>query len=91
MSILDYIDTLNLNLKVNCRISPDSPSSRFYASIDGIGIMKDGMLRGTFGNGETPEAAIKDYCKEITGEKIAIGAYTANRKEMIVPYLTYEP
>lgn len=60
-------------------------NGRWSASISGAEIKKGSILSGDFGNGTTPEEAIKDYLEKIEGKLLVLGAYTDNRREYNVP------
>lgn len=59
--------------------------SRYYACLAGVELMRDGMLCSAFGDGDTPEEAIGEHVKRIAGSRIAIGAHTAERRNIDVP------
>ena len=82
MNIGEYLDILNLNLIVTRH---HSQGNRWTASIEGADI-KDGIfLRGTYGEGESCNAAIEDYLKQIRGKCMVINAASKTRREFIVP------
>jgi hypothetical protein len=47
--------------------------------------MTRGMLGGLSGDGDTPEAAVIDLARHCAGKRIAIGAYTSERREIDAP------
>lgn len=60
--------------------------SRYYASPkEHVEIMDDGILRSTFGSGDTPEQAVEDYAREILGERLVKNAYGEDRYEFDAP------
>ena len=68
------------------------PSDRFYARFKGVEVSEGRCLRGTYGNGGTPDAAIHAYCKEIQGLCLVKDAYKDTRKEIQAPsLLVYKP
>jgi len=62
---------------------------RFYVGFLYGEVMTGGCLMGASGNGCTIDAALQDYCKEISNTRMAFGAYTSNRKEVEVPKLIH--
>lgn len=71
--------------------SISTPSQRFYARFEDTEVMWKGLLRGVYGEGPNPEAAINDYAARIVGSRIAVQAYTDKRREYDVPNdLSYE-
>lgn len=88
----DFADKHGLVMQVferDAKIS--TPAQRFYARFEDTEVMWKGMLRGVYGEGPNPEAAIKDYAAQIAGSRIAVQAYTDKRREFDVPSnLSYE-
>ncbi len=82
MNILEYADILNLDLKITYHHNQDG---RFSADLERVEVMRDGGLSGVYGNGPTPAAAILDYAKRLQGKRIAVNAYTNQRREYSVP------
>ncbi len=60
-------------------------SNRYYASFDRVEIKEGGMLRGSYGDGATPEEAIENYLGEIRGRRLVFAAYSDCRREIDVP------
>jgi hypothetical protein len=58
---------------------------RFSASFKHIEVKEGAMLASAYGNGETPELAVKDYVNKIRGKRIIKNAYLDNRQEFDVP------
>jgi hypothetical protein len=57
----------------------------FYPSVEE---KFDGILRGTFGQGCTPDEAVKEWAEEISGKLIVVDAMKPTRREIKVPKLT---
>lgn len=71
--------------------SLSTPSQRFYARFEDTEVMERGLLRGIYGEGPNPDAAIQDYASRLAGTRIAVQAYTDKRREFDVPNnLSYE-
>lgn len=58
---------------------------RFYAHFKDAEVMERGCLCGEFGNGATPDLAMRDYAIRIAGKRIAIDARRACRRNIDVP------
>jgi hypothetical protein len=79
----DYLDTLNVDFEL--RRYPNQ-NNRWTASFDYCEIKEGAVLRSAYGNGSTPETAIKDYIREIRGHKIVFHAMDEKmRREYVVP------
>jgi hypothetical protein len=60
----------------------------FYANFVHAELAENGCLVGAYGNGYSPEDAIKDYAKRISGKRLVLNAFTnEKRKEILVPIL----
>lgn len=59
--------------------------ARYLAHFKDVEVMRDGVLVGKFGNGDTPDEAIADYARQIEGHRLAYRAYQPDRREMQVP------
>ncbi len=57
----------------------------FHASFQKVETMENGILGSVFGEGETREDAIADYCKRIAGKRIAVNAHKEKRREYQIP------
>ena len=87
-NLRDFADKHNLSVTVKERSHIDSPT-RFYASFDNVEVKDGGMLRGTYGNGATPDESISNYAKEISSKTLVFGAYTGSRREINAPILSF--
>ena len=54
--------------------SPNDPAL-FYAKIDKVDVREGGMLRGSFGNGNNPQEAIDNLCREYSGRSLVFDAF----------------
>ena len=81
-TIEEFADRYNLVMKVSERKLPAGDPSRYYASFAKCDVLKDGMLCGQFGNGVTPEEAIKNYTRCIHLERLVIDALRDSRREI---------
>jgi hypothetical protein len=58
---------------------------RYYAQYKNSDTKEPHVLVGTYGDGDTPEAAIEDYKRALTGKLLVIGAFTSERREIQCP------
>lgn len=57
---------------------------RWYVSVQPmVEIRKGGFLTTVGGNGETPDAAVREYARRLLGHRLLIGGYDGN--EAIAP------
>ncbi len=61
--------------------------SKYTARFKGVEVKKGLALESAYGNGATPENAIKDYCSVISGQWLVINAYGDGRRLMYAPHL----
>lgn len=84
-SLEDFAERHDLEMHVSER-SLRMGLPRYIARFRDVEIMDRGMLRSVFGGGDTPEAAIKDYAKEIVGHRLVIHAMSEiERREFLAP------
>ena len=82
MDIQEYADAINVEIHLKRYENQDN---RWMAEFPDCELMEDGCLASAYGNGKTPDEAIRDYVNQIAGKRIAIGAYTDGRREFNVP------
>lgn len=86
--ILDFEKELDLELVVNER--PKSYNlPTYWVSFEYAEVMDNGMLCGAFGNGNTIDEALQDYCKEIETKRMALHACSDKRREIVCPKLIH--
>ena len=85
MTLEEFADKHDLTLVINERRDPSLP--RFYAQFKNCEVKECGVLRLSYGDGDTPEKAIENYQKEINLKTIVIDAYMSNRREIDAPHL----
>jgi len=59
--------------------------ARWVASFQRCEVKGEGVLIGSYGNGNTPEEAIADYASKIRGEVLVVDAMTGSRREIPCP------
>jgi hypothetical protein len=82
MKLADYCDAINADLILR-RYS--AQNGRWTASFDRCEVKEGHMLSSEYGNADTPEAAMADYCKKIAGKRIAFNVGSVHRREFDVP------
>ncbi len=65
-------------LEIKTRTNWSEKESIFYASLNHVEVKDGCILIAVYGNGATPEEAIRDYYKKIVGKNLA---YCATSKE----------
>ena len=90
IDINQFAERNNLVIEVNER-SPDyhnqSGDNKYYAMFVDCDVKDGGCLVGMFGNGATPEDAVREYAESISNKTIVYKALSEERKEIRVPYL----
>ena len=87
--ILKGIDSLYyIDIKIRESEPFDSPS-KYYVSFNKGYVIGGGCTIGAHGNGKTPDEAIKEYCKKISGEILVFG-FSKDSFKIKVPELYYE-
>lgn len=84
-SLEDFADKHNLHMVVTERKASEGSNDRFYARFDRVEVSEGCILRGTYGNGATPEQAIENYGQAISLKTLIYNAMGKNRKEISVP------
>jgi len=92
MPLTKFADEHGLTMQIGERTETfycgtDFENARFYARFKDCEVADDHVLRGVYGNGSTPERAMDAYAKAISGQKLVVGAYTAQRREIYAPEL----
>lgn len=88
VDLAEWLDVNHLVVRVHRRPGQDSHLLRYYASPT-FEVMDNGMLRGATGNGSTPDAALAELARRISGTRIAVNAMGADRREIDVPTLEH--
>lgn len=83
----EFADAHGLKMVVRERGANHHPNARFYASFEGIEVKDGCILSGPFGNGATPEEAIKNYLPEISKRVLVHNAYRDDRRVFTAPIL----
>lgn len=90
--ILDFEKEIGHELEVNERvIHAGSPARlyKYYVKFQNSDVMEGGCLIGKYGDGNTIDEAIKDYCHKVSHSRIAFNSFTPNRTEIVFPKLNH--
>jgi hypothetical protein len=68
----DFANAHGLVMDVVERDRPIGDPMRFYAKFDGAWVKDGCFIRSTHGDGATPEAAIADYARLISGKTLVV-------------------
>jgi hypothetical protein len=86
--ILDFEQEIGVELVVNER-KPQGCLPKFFIDFENGEVMENGMLIGKYGNGNTIDEALINYCHEISGRRIAINPTSKERREIEIPKLIH--
>lgn len=89
-TIEDFADEYDLIMEVTERrpeLCGFENYNKHYACFQSAEIAAGGILQGAHGNGATPEAAIRDYKRNIAGRTLVVDAMKLSRREIQVPIL----
>lgn len=82
LSVDEYIRP---KLKILMRMNWDKSESVFYTEFGYVEVKRGGILESTYGNGATPEEAMRDYYKKIVGKRLVFHAMNPDyRRECVV-------
>ena len=87
MTIEKFADKHNLTLEVEERRNPSWGVPPIYVNFIDAEVKDGPILRGVIGNGSTEQEAIADYASRISCQRLVIGAYHQDRREIDVPRL----
>lgn len=90
--ILDFEKKIGYELVVNERtINNRSPArlSKYYVHFEKACVIDGGCLSGIYGDGNSIDEAIKNYCYEVSNSRVVFDAYTNERKEVKFPKLVH--
>ena len=83
MNILEYADVINTNIVITYCHNQDMRFSAYFESCE---VKEGAALLSEYGDGTTPEAAIREYVTKIRGRRIIFHATrAAMRREFDVP------
>lgn len=85
-SLDDFAAEHNLELVVRERHLHDN-DSRYYAQFKNTEVKDGSVLVSTFGNGRTPDAAVREYARLISGKLLVVNVFRPNGQDIPVPQL----
>lgn len=86
MTLEKFADEYGLVMEVRERGVNFPHNERWYASFATVEVEDGSLLCGVFGNGATPEEAIRDYGRQISGKTLAVGP-RASKITVYVPLI----
>lgn len=88
-SLEEFATKHGLELVVTERIldrwHKERKSARYMARFRHVEVKQGACLAGVYGEGDSPENAIKDYAQGIIGERLIINAMQNDRREIVAP------
>ncbi len=81
-----FADEHNLVLEIHERWANDM---RYFAFFRGCEVKSDAILSTKFGNGSTPNKAVRAYAENISGKLLVFNAMSPNRREIVAPALRF--
>lgn len=88
MCIEAFAEANDLVMEIIERPLPIGDGGRYYAKFKKCEVKDGGCLVGKYGNGATPEEAIKAYAPQISLRTLVFSAMSGDRLEIRVPRLT---
>lgn len=89
LSFAAFADKHGLTMEAHERVMDDYLKQfnvpRWYARFKGAEVQERGGLSSPFGDGHTPDAAIRDYALRIQGTRLVIDAFKPHRREIQCP------
>ena len=82
MSIQEFADIIRKELIL---IRYPNQRGRWSAKFDRCEVREGSLLKGEYGNGDTPDRAIAEYCSLIQGKVLVFDAMRDSRQEFGVP------
>jgi hypothetical protein len=86
-TIEDFADENGLVMQIRERPQSLQCHGRFIASFKDCEEKGDGVLIGTYGNGQSEWQAIEDYARKISGKVLAHQPSNKKRRDLRVPIL----
>lgn len=87
MTLEQFADKHNLIMVVKERETESHSNMRYCAYFKNTEIKEGIFLKGEYGNGHTPEAAIGEYKHKICFRLLVVNAMSKDRKEIKIPRL----
>lgn len=93
-TLSDFAEKHGLIMEVHERTPKDmgirwTADCRYYAHFKNCDIKQGPCLRGTYGDGATPDLAMADYAREISEQRLVINAGSEDRREILAPILMH--
>lgn len=75
MSITIYDYAKMMNQRLICEYITTNHTGPWHARIPRVEVVDDGLLVGVYGVGSTPDEAIADFVKQISGKRLSLEMY----------------
>jgi len=85
VSIYTLADLLDANIELMRYANQDNRWAAQFENCVTKDKKSDSVVTGTYGNGKTPEDAIKNYAASIAGKVLVFDAFGSDRKEFVAP------
>jgi len=82
MKLQEYCDTLNIEIRI---IYYPNQDNRWSAAFNCCEVSEGSMLISQYGDGNSPDEAIREYINCIEGKKIVFNAGSDDSREYVVP------
>ena len=92
ITLLEFADIIGKQIQILYRPECQRPNKRFYAQfVDGEikNEYHSPILAGDFGNGDTPNEALKEYASCISGKILVFNAFRNARREHALYHITF--
>jgi hypothetical protein len=89
-TIEEFAERYNFTMVIRERRNAKGTPERYYACFLDAEVKEGRFLSGAYGNGATPEEAIKNYAARISEQTLVFHAWTDRRMQMEVPRLVAE-
>jgi len=87
--ITEFEKEIGIELYIHERSPYRDRLFRYYVNFKDSDTKQGGILGSTYGNGNTIDEAIKEYCEKISNKILIFNPYSKDRKEIEVPILVH--
>ena len=85
MNIYEFADIIDRDIIIRRYSNQDNRFMAEFENSETKNNKSSCVLKGSYGNGESPEEAIRDYIEEIQGKVLVFDAMGKDRQEYVVP------
>lgn len=85
MTIQEFAQVVDVGITIlfrspTLRSQENVGNDAWYAKLDHCMVDEGDVLSGAFGNGSTPDEALSDYCRRISGKRVVFDSMGRGRK-----------